>query len=195
MKNIELKARCDDACEAESQAKGIGAIYQWRKRQTDTYFRVPNGRLKMREEDGKIPQLISYFRADRPGERESEYQLLNIPESSTLKKMLSGTLGVLVVVKKTRTLFLYENVRIHLDQVESLGDFIEFEGVIRNAAGVEDTQKKILRLKKQFAIAEADLVKYSYSDLLMRLKGQRDYSTKIAKIAEFRKRLLNILLM
>lgn len=166
MKNIELKARCDDACEAESQAKGIGAIYQWCKRQTDTYFQVANGRLKLREEEGATPQLISYFRADRPGERESEYQLLNIPESSTLKKMLSDTLGVLVVVKKTRTLFLYHNVRIHLDRVETLGDFIEFEGVIRSAGEVEDTKKRISWLKEQFAIDEIDLIKYSYSDLM-----------------------------
>jgi len=121
MTNIELKASYPDLVRAESLAKQLDAKFQWRKRQVDTYFHVAHGRLKLREEEGEAAELISYFRADRAGSRESNYQRLSLPVSEPLRQMLADTLGVWLEVIKTRTLFLYQNVRIHLDEVEIWG--------------------------------------------------------------------------
>jgi adenylate cyclase class 2 len=71
------------------------------------------------------------------------------------------------VVEKQREIYLHHNVRIHLDRVAGLGDFLEFEAVM----GPDDTpsgaQAMLDRLTRHFQIAESDLVSASYSDLLL----------------------------
>jgi adenylate cyclase, class 2 len=167
MKNIELKAKYENLTEAESLAVEIGAKFQWSKKQVDTYFKAPNGRLKLREVDGKTSELISYFRENKTARKESNYSILTISDGELFKNMLAKNLGILVVVSKVRKLYQSENVRIHLDQVESLGDYLEFEGVIKNDSEIETTKKKVDFLMEQFKIETKNLVKYSYSDLLL----------------------------
>lgn len=44
-----------------------------------------------------------------------------------MKAVLSEALGVKGVVKKTRKLFMVGQTRVHVDNVEGLGDFMELE--------------------------------------------------------------------
>lgn len=168
MKNIELKAKFENLTAAEQLAVEIGAKLQWSKKQVDTYFKVSNGRLKLREAEHKTPELISYFRENRSESRESNYSILTIPDGKLCQKMLSENLGILVIVSKIRTLYLFENVRIHLDEVENLGNFLEFEGVIKDNSEIEGTKKRVEFLEKKFKIKKSDLIKFSYSDLLFK---------------------------
>jgi len=167
MKNIEFKAKYTSLNKAEDLANKLGAGFQWQKKQIDTYFRVSNGRLKLRETDGEIPELISYFRENKAESRESNYQIIQIPDGPLFKKMLEDTLGILTTISKIRKLYLYQNVRIHLDQVEKLGNYLEFEGVIKNPQEINPTEKRVKFLTDYFEIKNGDLVKYSYSDLFL----------------------------
>ena len=97
--------------------------------QRDTYFRVPEGRLKLREESPGGAALIQYARDDRPEARESRYRITPVEDPETLRRSLDEALGTLVVVDKERRLLLWEGVRIHLDTVRGLGSFLELEGV------------------------------------------------------------------
>ena len=54
------------------------------------------------------------------------------PES--LKSTLSLALGVRGVVRKTRYLYLVGQTRIHLDDVEGLGHFMELEVVMQTGS-------------------------------------------------------------
>lgn len=166
MKNIELKAQYPDLDEAEKIAQALGAEFKWRRNQVDTYFRVGRGRLKMRVEESEIPELISYFRPDSRGFKESEYSRLKVPEPELLKQMLTQNLGLLVVVKKTRALYLFKNIRIHLDNVENLGHFLEFEGVIDSNEQLPETESLLEDLRKKFKIMNTDVISHSYSNLL-----------------------------
>lgn len=127
-RNIELKARDPDPDRSLQVSLEIGASDKGWLYQTDTYFRVPHGRLKLREE-GAIAQLISYERANETVARESRYRLVPVGDPAGLKDALSDALGVLVVVEKSRRLLLWQGVRIHLDEVRGLGSFIEIEVV------------------------------------------------------------------
>src|SRR3954462_654179 len=129
-RNLELKARCPDPARVTEILTELGARHEWVKRQVDTYFHVPRGRLKLREQDAKPAELIAYDRANETDVRASDYQIVLIPDPATLISALTRTLGVRVVVAKRRTLSLWHNVRIHLDEVERLGSFLEFEAVI-----------------------------------------------------------------
>lgn len=71
-----------------------------------------------------------------------------------------------VVVGKARRLFVHEGVRIHLDRVDELGDFIEFEGVAAEGDDPRRFADLLDSLREAFGIHEEDLLRESYSDLL-----------------------------
>ncbi len=164
MRNIELKARLRDRAHADSVCASLGAAFQGDLHQTDTYFRVAKGRLKLRENEPGGAELIFYLRPDSTDTRASDYQVT--PVDATLKVSLAGALGVLRIVRKTRSLWLWENVRIHLDAVDGLGDFLEFEAVLGEGHDDASGHRQLAGLREAFAISDADLVSQSYSDLL-----------------------------
>lgn len=80
---------------------------------------------------------------------------------------LTEALGILVRVEKHREIYFYQNVRIHLDQVEHLGTFLEFEAVLESEEQIEQGETVVAWLQEQLAIGPADLLTSSYSDMLM----------------------------
>ena len=164
-RNVELKARDPDPARSRTVCVGLGADDRGLLNQRDTYFRAPNGRLKLREDGGLPAELIAYTRADLPGERESAYRIVEIPQPEELRHALAETLGIEIVVDKRRHLFVWENVRIHLDEVEGLGSFIELEAVADPESDLTQEQQRVQTLRDAFGIAEDDLVALSYSDL------------------------------
>ena len=63
MKNLEAKFRLADLVEAEQRAAAIGYTRRAILEQRDTFFRVANGKLKLREENGSAV-LIFYHRIE-----------------------------------------------------------------------------------------------------------------------------------
>ncbi len=164
--NLELKVRDRDPARSLRACEGLGAADEGTLSQIDTYFDVPRGRLKLREEVGSEAQLIAYERADDRGNAESRYRLVAVPDPTELKAALAGTLGVRVEVRKQRRLYLWEGIRIHLDEVEELGSFIEFEGVATAARAADAFEPLLTDLRRRFGIEDEDLLAVSYSDLV-----------------------------
>lgn len=166
-RNVELKARDRDPPRSLAKCEALGAEDQGELIQRDTYFNVATGRLKLREEKGAASHLISYVRADELRERLSRYRIVEIDDAEGLKAALSESLGTRVVVSKRRRLFLWGDVRIHLDRVEGLGDFLEFEAVAPERSDLADERQKVRNLQEIFAIRSEDLIDRSYSDLML----------------------------
>jgi adenylate cyclase class IV len=165
-RNIELKARDPDPERSLRLSLALGAQDKGWLHQTDTYFCVPQGRLKLREED-QVAQLISYERANQTTARESRYRLVPISDPGGLKDALISALGVLVVVEKSRRLLLWQDVRIHLDVVRGLGSFIEIEAVADPASDLSAEHERADELGDALAITPDRLVAFSYSDELL----------------------------
>jgi adenylate cyclase, class 2 len=121
--------------------------------------------------------LIAYERPDLPGEKESRYRLIEVRESAELREALATVLGITVVVSKVRRLFLFEGVRIHLDRLDGLGDFIEFEGVAADGEAPEVFTGRLADLRLSFGIRDENLLRESYSDLLLVLELVPSYLT------------------
>ena len=66
--------------------------------------------------------------------------------------------GVRVVVEKRREIFLVQNVRIHLDDVVSLGSFLEFEAVLSPGMNDAGGRAQLDELAAEFALADEDLL-------------------------------------
>jgi homotetrameric cytidine deaminase len=166
--NVELKARCADLELAAERCASIGAAEQGALEQRDTYFSTVRGRLKLRVLGSGTSELLAYQRADDPEATESAYLLVPVPAPHELSEALVAALGEpLGVVSKRRRLFLYEGVRIHLDDVDGLGSFIEFEAVMPDAGNIDAARAKVARLRTELEIADEDLVPVSYADLLL----------------------------
>jgi adenylate cyclase class 2 len=166
-RNVELKSRDRDPGKSPALCEGLGADDRGELMQRDTYFNVVTGRLKLREEKGTTSHLISYLRADESGERLSRYRIVEIGDAEGLKAALSESLGTRVVVSKRRRLFVWRDVRIHLDRVDGLGDFLEFEAVAPEQSDLADERKKVQQLREAFEIRAEDLIDPSYSDLVL----------------------------
>jgi adenylate cyclase, class 2 len=169
-RNIEIKASVADLERARATAERLATSRLGIEQQRDTYFGCPAGRLKLREIEGRAVQLIAYERADRPNAKASDYRLVDVADSNSaiaLRELLDAALGTLVVVAKSREIFLYQNVRIHLDEVAQLGSFIEFEAVVGGAVGDAIAHEQVKWLIEQFEIGAADLISGSYSDMLL----------------------------
>jgi len=166
-RNVELKTRDADPAATLERALALGASDEGVLMQRDTYFGRARGRLKLREQDGggeAGARLIAYVRADDDGARTSAYRLAEVGETVALREALDAALGALVVVDKRRHLLLYENVRIHLDEVRDLGSFVELEAVAGADSDLRREHELVARLREELALGEP--VAVSYSDLL-----------------------------
>ena len=166
-RNIELKARDADPARSLATCQSLGADDQGVLLQSDTYFRILNGRLKLREQEGATPHLIAYERSDEVGQRESRYWLVEVADAEGIKAALSAALGIRIVVAKRRRLFLWRSVRIHLDEVDGLGNFIELEAVAPPDSDLSCEEARVQTLRQAFEIDDADLIGVSYSDLAL----------------------------
>jgi adenylate cyclase, class 2 len=162
--NLELKASIPSVELARVSARRCGAEFGGVLLQEDTYFRVAHGRLKLREIAGHGSELIYYERPDTSLERWSNYSTVAVTEPVGLKEQLSSALGVRVVVKKKRELFLLGGTRIHLDDVEGLGTFLEFEIPVRDEL---EAFSQMNFLRAQFGIDDGSIFTPSYSDLIL----------------------------
>jgi homotetrameric cytidine deaminase len=166
--NLELKAHDPNPQESEERCRALGASDQGVLHQRDTYFAGRHGRLKLREEGGSGAELIAYRRPDTTEAEQSAFIRADAADPAALHKALAAALGETVVVVKRRRLWMWENVRIHLDDVDGLGTFIELEALIGPGLNTpEEAAAKVTHLRSELAIADDALVAVGYSDLLM----------------------------
>jgi len=138
--------------------------------QTDTFFQCNNGRLKLREFGDSTAELIFYQRADKTGPKTSNYVLSKCDPNSMLAA-LTGSNGVLGVVKKKRQLYFIAQTRVHLDTVEDLGTFLELEVVLGESQTEQSGQEIAKQILAKLNIADSCLISSAYLDLLGSKQG------------------------
>jgi predicted adenylyl cyclase CyaB len=164
--NHEFKAVCADPAGIRALLEERNAEYVGRDMQVDTYFHVRDGRLKLRE--GNIEHaLIHYHREDRAGSKTSHVQLYRPEPDPALKEILTAALGVRVVVAKQRDIYFEDNVKIHVDHVEGLGDYVEVEAVERSPSHTEESlREQCLEYVALFGVRDEDFISVSYADMV-----------------------------
>ena len=152
--NVEFKARIEDIDAARARLRTLNPRELGLDHQKDTYFAVPEGRLKLRE--GGIEQsLIFYRRSDQAETRESHVVYASLAHTEELRRVLAAALPVVGVVEKDREIFYLGETKVHLDRVEGQGFFLEVEAP--DASEAE-------RLFRFFGLNPAALEGRSYAD-------------------------------
>jgi adenylate cyclase class IV len=164
--NYEVKARCSDLAAARAAVIRLGARPAEVVNQTDTFFDARRGRLKLREVEGRAAELIWYDRPNRTGPRLSSYHLVPVADGPGLRAALAAALGLGREVRKRREVLLWENVRIHLDEVDGLGTFVEFEAVLGPGETLDTSRERLDQLVEAVRVRLEDKVGQAYADLL-----------------------------
>jgi predicted adenylyl cyclase CyaB len=166
--NIEIKARVPDLASIRAKAASLASGPAEIIDQTDTFFVVARGRLKVRAFADGSGELIAYERADDQGSKQSTYTRVECRDATALSEALARVLPLRGVVVKRRELFLVGRTRIHLDVVENLGCFVELEVVLALDESPERGHQEARELVTSLQISEAALVAEAYIDLLER---------------------------
>jgi predicted adenylyl cyclase CyaB len=165
MRNLEAKFRLSDHAGARERALAIGFGPRGILIQRDTFFTIPNGKLKLREQDDGA-WLIHYRRNDQRELQLSNYSIVAVNDPGAMRAMLAEALGVLAEVRKHRTLMMRRNVRLHLDRVEGLGDFGEIEAVLAEGDSPLAFHQEVNEIFTGLGIAENALINRSYFELM-----------------------------
>ena len=165
--NIEIKVRVADLAPFRKRLQAMEASHAGTDTQRDTYFKVPDGRLKVRE--GAVEQgIIFYKRPDQAGPKPSHVERTDPGKAlDAVHAVLKAALPVDVVVEKTRSIYWVENVKVHLDDVPGLGHFVELEAVDTDGTASEsELRARCSDLMSALKIPTEGLVDRSYADLV-----------------------------
>lgn len=166
--NLEFKARMRDEKRVRAALKSLRPRVAGTDHQIDTYFNTPTGRLKLRQ--GNIENaLIFYRRQNAAVVRPSRVLLCEFTDPAqvrALRKVLASALGIAAVVDKVREIYFVDNVKIHLDRVRRLGNFLEVEALVENGS-LRHARKQAGQMKEMFGVLPEDILPHSYSDLVL----------------------------
>lgn len=166
--NIEIKARLSaeqvDRIRKEACARSTVAAES--QDQTDTFYEVPSGRLKLREQKPGPAMLIAYDRPDRLGPKHSSYSFSPCVDPKSLHDALARSIGIRGVVEKQRQVIHVGQTRVHLDEVVGLGSFLELEVVLREGQTLEEGEAIARKLMVVFEVEPESLIDVAYIDLL-----------------------------
>lgn len=165
-RNVEIKARVADLPALESRVRALADEGPSELEQDDMFFACPTGRLKLRQLAPDRGQLIYYERADVAGPKLSSYFIAPTSDPAALRETLVRALSVVGRVRKRRRLYMIGQTRVHLDQVEDLGAFMELEVVLSDTNSTEHGEAVAAALLDRLGVPVADLVEGAYLDLL-----------------------------
>jgi len=165
MRNLESKFKLADLPRARARAERAGLRYRETLIQRDTFYCVPHGKLKLREETAGASLI--HYRRELAGDLElSDYTIVAVAEPLALRGMLGRALGAIAVVDKRRMLLTRENLRLHLDVVEGLGEFGEIEIVVPDEATSTAYAAELRELLEVLGVQASALIRQSYFELI-----------------------------
>lgn len=167
-RNVEVKARLSagNAAAVRQMALARATDPSEDIRQTDTFFNVPDGRLKLRVFGDGRAELIAYRRPDQAGPKLSSYVRAPCADAASTLAALGAALGVRGVVEKRRVVVHVGQSRLHFDEVSGLGQFLEIEVVLREDQLPAEGERIARGLMEMLGIEPADLIDGAYIDLL-----------------------------
>ena len=167
-RNIEVKARISSVESVLPRARALADGEPVMIEQDDSFFVVPQGRLKLRQFADGSAELIHYHRADSPDTKASDYVRVPVPDPAALREALARACGLLGRVQKRRLLLMAGPTRIHLDRVAGLGDFMELEVVLADGQSDAEGAAVAEALMDALGLAHAHRLAGSYLDLMQR---------------------------
>lgn len=164
--NIEIKARLRDREAVEALVRERADHPPELIIQKDVFFPCGSGRLKLREFSDDRGELIFYRRLDTEGPSQSDFCKAPTADPAAMAAVLKTALGEVGTVRKRRTLYLIGQTRIHLDEVDGLGDWLELEVVLEPGQTADDGARIAREIMTILGLRQSDLEARAYIDVL-----------------------------
>jgi len=161
-KDYTIKAKVSSGHIMEKQLASLHARFIGIDFQTDTYFKIEKGKLKLRQ--GTIENLITHYERTHEGDAEKTnvYRYDVNPAIEEIEKLRDSHQQI-GIVQKERKIYYVGIVKIHLDRLQNGEEFIELEAIDRlNQFSNEELKRKCLEVKEKLGIRESDLVQTGY---------------------------------
>jgi adenylate cyclase class 2 len=170
---VEVKAYAGDLKEVETRIREMGAEPTWEGDQVDTYYNHPerdfaktDEALRIRMEKDRNSITYKGPKLDELSKTREEIQFsMQDPEAAgkILVKLGFSEVGV---VKKHRKKFKLGGLKISLDSVEGLGEFVEIEALDTNISGqdVSEVRDRIIAILDGLGLTKRE--RTSYLELL-----------------------------
>jgi adenylate cyclase class 2 len=165
-RNLELKIHYDSFSELQNSLEEINADFIGELNQKDIYYQVEKGLLKLRIENCE-QSLIRYIRDERGENRWSDFQVIKFSEGNA-EEFMKNLFDIATIVEKSRLVYIFDNTRIHLDNVNGLGKYLELETLVLN--GLEDAKKRFDYIVDKLKLNLNNQIKNSYKILVEKNK-------------------------
>lgn len=165
-RNVEIKARVHDLEALRQRVEALSDTPVQIIDQLDTFYLSPKGRIKLRVLAPDRCELIQYTRADDATAKTSTYDIVRSDDPASFSRILESALPIRGVVTKRRYLYLIGETRVHLDEVEGLGTFMELEVVLSKGQTSKYGESIAKDLMAELGIQSEDLVSGAYIDLM-----------------------------
>jgi adenylate cyclase class IV len=164
MQNIDYKCELRDPELVRAILRKRGAMLVGDAQHDDTYYRVPDGRLKRRAARGEPVEWIVYHRSDRALPRISRFTIYS--EDQLYERYGRRSLPEWVRFTKRREVWLLDGVRVHVDHIDGLGWFLEIDALVSTSRNVARCHEIIAKVRKDLAPALGGGIATSYADLV-----------------------------
>lgn len=178
-KNIEIEIQVNiEKSEALRAFLKENAEFKSENRQIDEYFSPAHRDFTsvrpvaewLRLRDSGRHHSITYKNWHHEGEKSfycDEYET-EVGDSGQVRKILVALdFKPLVLVDKTRQIWLYKDFEISLDSVKNLGEFVEIEYKGEEAADPKETTGRMVKLLKEIGCGEIKINYMGYPYLLL----------------------------
>ncbi|ELU10441.1 hypothetical protein CAPTEDRAFT_131830, partial [Capitella teleta] len=167
---MEIRASLTDFDKFVSQAKILSNSDGKCMTHEDTYFNVPEGRLKLRvskDSSGSSAALIFYARSDENELSTSpDYNSNEVSHPEGLRETLRLAYGVLGTITKKRWTFIIDRVKLHADLIHGLGSFIKLEVGLTAQEGIDDGNQIVTDLVQRLGVQNMKILSGDYLELL-----------------------------
>ena len=170
---VEVKAYAEDLKEVEARIREMGAELTWEGEQVDTYYNHPerdfaktDEALRIRNE--KSDSFLTYKgpKVDELSKTREEIQFSIENAEAAGKVLVKLGFSTAGIVKKYRKKFKLQDLKISLDRVDGLGDFVEVEALDTNRSEheVSKTRDRIIAIMDELGLEKRE--RTSYLELL-----------------------------
>ncbi len=166
LQNVEYKSELRDRELAEALLLRHNGAHVASMEQTDTYYRIADGRLKRRQCDDEPIEWIHYHRTVSAAPKLSQFTIFTDREAK--ERFGVRPLPVWVIINKQRDMWICGPLRIHFDRVIGLGDFIEIAALVTPKRPEAACRRAVAMLRQRLAPALGEPISGGYADMAAR---------------------------
>jgi adenylate cyclase class 2 len=169
MIEVEVKARLDLAIARETLDR-LGGEFVETEEHHDIYYNAPHRDFAQTDEALRLRRVnghsVMTYKGKKLDSLTKSREELQTPVEWDETRLILERLGFTetAVVNKVRDVYKVGDITVCLDQVDSLGEFVEFELFSENS--IEESRDRLFSLMGNFGLGPEDSIRQSYLELV-----------------------------